>query len=163
MKNKSFLFLLVFLVHALVVYAQEWETLNYVKSGKKIAVHFKSGGEITGEFKRVESGQLLMMRKNEEIRFKKENIKFITCGKEFSGKKALLGAAIGFGIGSAFGAYLSHAFDEGYSTFGDHLGASAGLGMVGATAGLVITGMGSGGEFVLYSAPVEMHISVPVP
>jgi len=166
MKTKSFLFLILFALQTVLVQAQSdstWENLNSVKAGKKIAVHLKSGGEIDGQFKRVESDQLLIMRKNEEIRFKKENIKLIICGKSFSGKKAFIGAAIGFGIGSAFGAYMSNAFDEGYGTFGDHLGASVGLGMLGATTGVVLSGTGSTGQRVIYSAPVEIHVSVPVP
>jgi hypothetical protein len=167
MKTKTFLFLLLFVAQTLLVQAQTdstWEDLNQLKSGKKIAVHLKSGGEINGKFKRVESGQLFLMRKNEEIRFKMENIKLITCGKAFTGKKAFVGAAIGFGIGSAYGAYFSNAIDEGYGSFGDHMGLSVAFGMLGATAGLAISGLGSGGEeFVVYSAPVELSVSVPVP
>ena len=155
MKTKSFLFLLLFTVQALVAQAQtgsQWENLNRLKAGKKITVHLKPSGEIKGKLICVESEELLVARKNEVIRFKKENIKFITAAKAFLGKKAWIGATIGFGAGSAYGAYLSHAIREGYGTFGDHLGAPIGFGMLGATAGLVISGISSRGEeFVVYS------------
>ncbi|MCI0414719.1 hypothetical protein L0222_18225 [bacterium] len=167
MKNKSFLFLFVFLVQALLVYAQsdpDWENLNYVEPGKKIAVHLKSGGEISGKFKRAGSGQLPIIRKNEEIKFNKENIKLIVCGEELSGKRKIMGALIGFGIGSAFGAYMSTAYDEGYGTFGDHLGASAASGLVGATIGMAVAGnRPPTGGCLLYSAPIDAHISIPLP
>jgi preprotein translocase subunit YajC len=167
MKIKSILFLLFFVLPAFLLQAEPnatWEKLNELKSGKKIAVHLKSGGEINGKFKRVEEGQLLITRKNEEIRFKKENIKFVISGKAFSGKKAWIGAAIGFGIGSAYGAYLQYAIGEGYGTAGDRIRISVGFGTLGAAAGVLLSQIGSRGEeSVVYSAPLEMHVSVPVP
>lgn len=154
MKKNILLFVLFSLIKTFLANAEElhdeWKQLASLPKGKKIVVHLKSGGDISGKFARAEAQQIFMMRNNEEIRLKKENVSLIIAGKRFSGKKVLVGAAIGFGAGMAFGAYMGHALDEGYSNSSEKIGLGTGLGLIGVGVGTAIAANQRPQEEILY-------------
>jgi hypothetical protein len=144
MKKTTILFLIACLLHALPGSGQQptpsdvqWENLNYLKPGTKISVYVISGGWIRGKFAGVESKELYLKLRNEQIRLKRENIRTVAQGGPAM-TPALIGATIGFAAGAAFGNYMVSAFSEGYDTFGDHLSATALCGLLGAGTGLMI-------------------------
>jgi hypothetical protein len=154
MKKNILLLVLFSLLKTFLANAEElhdeWNQLASLPKGKKLVVHLKSGGDISGEFARAEPQQIFMMRKNEEIRLKKENVSLIIAGKRFSGKKVLVGAAIGFGAGMAFGACMGHALDEGYSNSSEKIGLATGLGLIGVGVGTAIAANQRPQEEILY-------------
>jgi hypothetical protein len=116
----------------------QWENLTHVKPGTKISVRVRPGEEINGNFTAVDSSQIYMNFRKEQIRLKRENIKSVIGLNKISWKpSSIAAAAIGFAIGAALGNYFVSYLGEGYDTTGDHLKAATIFGLAGASAGIV--------------------------
>jgi hypothetical protein len=88
----------------------DWQRLSLLDKAQRVQVHFWNGQVRLGTIVKVEADGLTFSEGPAATLVKREDIQKIT--RKSRGKGALLGAAVGFGIGAPIGAAAINAADR---------------------------------------------------
>jgi len=125
--------------------AGNWDRVGQIPKTQKVNIYLQSGDVLEGVIQDVGPDGLTFIQKTQVTQLKREDIRRVT--KKSRAKGALIGAAVGFGIGAPIGSQAQIA--DRTLTSGDRV---AGVALVGGFFGAIgaAIGAGTGWEQSLY-------------
>ena len=116
----------------------DWSRLNSVANGSKLSVKLKNGKKVDGTFSSVSDTALTVMVKNTSTEIKRDDVRSVhQVGGTSVTKSTLIGLGAGAGAGALLGAVGEAADDDHSFEVIDGTAVTAGLTVLGATAGAI--------------------------